>query len=182
LKSVSKKYPKKSDCAQEIANILNIDKMSVYRRLRGKIKFTIDEMALVASKLDISLDKIMDESPLCSYKFTRFKPSALSTVRKLDLEEVVTSGAHKETGNKFDLYCSSLSFDTSRTYMSSENFCLYHVGALIIRSVYSIDEVYSHEMKIYINSLKDAAILISGSAEKERIRFFNYQREAISIL
>lgn len=310
LESVLKKYPKKSDCAQEIANILDIDKMSVYRRLRGEIKFTMDEMALIASKLNISLDKIMDESSLRPYKMTMFNLPALSYVRKLDLEfinhliprfesfskekntemgsamnvfpkqflspykyltrfilfktghylfnnydcfdsvvimnelkrfllkingclkevdytfyiwdnmiipnlvrdikyfesmslvsasdvklikedmvlflndleDIVTSGAHKITGNKFDLYCSSLNFDTSRTYMSCDSFCLFYVGGLIIRSIYSVDEEYSREMRLYINALKDAAVLISGSAEKERIKFFNYQREAISIL
>ena len=44
--------------ANTIADLLDIEKDAVYRRLRGSVKFSFTEMAIIAKMLGISLDKI----------------------------------------------------------------------------------------------------------------------------
>ena len=48
----------KATLANTIADILDIEKDAVYRRLRGDVKFSFTEMAIIAKMLGISLDKI----------------------------------------------------------------------------------------------------------------------------
>ena len=48
----------KATLANTIADILDIEKDAVYRRLRGDVKFSFTEMAFIAKTLGISLDKI----------------------------------------------------------------------------------------------------------------------------
>lgn len=42
-----------------LSDILCLGKEAVYRRLRGDVKFSLDEVALIALKLDISIDPIL---------------------------------------------------------------------------------------------------------------------------
>lgn len=53
-----KKIPHKATLANTMADLLIIDKDAVYRRLRGNVNFSFAEMAIIAKKLGISLDKI----------------------------------------------------------------------------------------------------------------------------
>jgi hypothetical protein len=50
------KYPKKADLAQELMDLLYIEREAVYRRLRKEVKFSFQEIAKVASAWSISLD------------------------------------------------------------------------------------------------------------------------------
>ena len=55
---IREKIPHKATLANTIADLLAIDKDAVYRRLRGNVNFSFTEMAIIAKKLGISLDKI----------------------------------------------------------------------------------------------------------------------------
>ena len=58
LTAVQDKIPQKSLLAGTLSDLLGIDKDAVYRRLRGDVSFTFAEMAVIARRLGISLDKI----------------------------------------------------------------------------------------------------------------------------
>lgn len=53
------KINKKSDLVNFVADSLNIEKESAYRRLNRKVYFSISEMGVLASKLGISIDGIL---------------------------------------------------------------------------------------------------------------------------
>ena len=52
------KIPKKSELVQVLADMLRIERESVYRRLRGDVPFTLLEAFTVARNLGVSLDEI----------------------------------------------------------------------------------------------------------------------------
>ena len=52
------KIPHKATLVNTITELLDIDKDVVYRRLRGEVKFSFAEMAMIAKSLGISLDNI----------------------------------------------------------------------------------------------------------------------------
>lgn len=54
-------YPSRSELAEKIADLLVIEKASVYRRLRGEIPFTLNEAGIIAKELNLSIDKILDQ-------------------------------------------------------------------------------------------------------------------------
>ena len=55
---IREKIPHKATLANTVANLLDIEKDAVYRRLRGNVSFSFSEMAIIAKILGISLDKI----------------------------------------------------------------------------------------------------------------------------
>lgn len=62
LAELHKKIPKRSVLANSISDILDMDKVSVYRRLRKDTKFTTDEVSALADNLNISLDRVRGTS------------------------------------------------------------------------------------------------------------------------
>jgi len=58
--SILKQIPENEKPAVYLINILNISRESIYRRLRGDIPFSIEELIKLASNLDFSIDTIYD--------------------------------------------------------------------------------------------------------------------------
>lgn len=54
--------PKEGNLANILMEILCMSKEAIYRRLRGEVAFTFSEVAIIASQLGISLDKIVGNS------------------------------------------------------------------------------------------------------------------------
>ena len=55
---IRQKIPHKATLANTITELLDVDKDAVYRRLRGEVNFSFTEMAHIARKLGVSLDKV----------------------------------------------------------------------------------------------------------------------------
>jgi len=56
--SILKHIPENEKPVVYLINILNISCESIYRRLRGDIPFSIEELVKLASNLDFSIDTI----------------------------------------------------------------------------------------------------------------------------
>ena len=54
--------PKEGNLANILMDILCMSKEAIYRRLRGEVAFTFSEVAIIASQMGISLDKIVGNS------------------------------------------------------------------------------------------------------------------------
>ena len=59
INALSVKIPKKADLENKISDILRIEKDSAYRRLSGKVNFSIREMGVLAKEFGISLDCLL---------------------------------------------------------------------------------------------------------------------------
>lgn len=57
--AMKERIPKGQNLANSLADILYMGKEAVYRRLRGEVAFTIDEVALLSKKLGNSIDQII---------------------------------------------------------------------------------------------------------------------------
>jgi len=60
MSAILSKIPQRAALANTIAELLDIDKDAVYRRLRGEVNFSFIEMATIAKKLGVSLDSIVE--------------------------------------------------------------------------------------------------------------------------
>jgi DNA-directed RNA polymerase subunit F len=69
LSALSERYPRKSDVVNALADILPIEKESIYRRLRKNIYFTLEEAMQIAAAWRISLDNIASSIPQKSGPF-----------------------------------------------------------------------------------------------------------------
>ncbi|MCC8186535.1 MAG: hypothetical protein LIP08_03210 [Bacteroides sp.] len=311
LEAIRARVPQKANLTNVLVDILSIDKMAVYRRLRGEVSFTFSEVILIARKLGISLDEFAQVDSLRSkpfqlkmtehvnpqeidyemmqgfvdfldaikhvpdsemagstnmipsffyYKYThltRFylfkwvyqyglseipvyykdvhipprlrklqqdtisyyrhfkmtkiifdnlvfyylvndlkyftnvhliEPEELEMIKEEllclleDLERLSITAYYKENGNRIHFYISNINFDTNYSYMASNQVYLTMIGAFILNNVVSNDKMTFDRVKIWIHSLKRQSTLISESGEKQRILFFNKQRDIITSL
>jgi hypothetical protein len=56
------RHPKRSQLVEALGKLLHIEREAAYRRLRGDVKFSIDEIAKISSEWNISMDSILNIS------------------------------------------------------------------------------------------------------------------------
>lgn len=86
------------------------------------------------------------------------------------------------TGNKVNIYISSVNSDAAYSYMESSRYKVCIIGVFDFQYVYSTDDKAFDLMKGKITSLKNGATLISGSNEIYRTTFFRKQHEMVDTL
>ncbi|MDR2913755.1 MAG: hypothetical protein LBV74_02810 [Tannerella sp.] len=81
-----------------------------------------------------------------------------------------------DTGNKVETYISNLAFDTTYTYLSSENINVSMNNAYCLGAFTSTEKDACKEIKNWIQGLKKSSSLISGVSQYEKIAFFEKQK------
>ncbi|MCD7976979.1 MAG: hypothetical protein LUG51_07415 [Tannerellaceae bacterium] len=99
-----------------------------------------------------------------------------------EMEDLATRGKHKETGNDISLYISGVSIDTNYSCLEANGYYISLVRTLILNAAATTDKSSFDYIKQWFTSLKRISTLISVSGEKQRISFFNKQREIIRSL
>lgn len=99
-----------------------------------------------------------------------------------EMEALATHGYFEETGNKVFLYISSVNFDTSYWCVQVKNYHISMIKTFILSSVASLDEGTYDKLRKWLRALIRSSIMISVSGERQRILFFEKQRELISNL
>ena len=76
--NVLKFIPKNKKPVVYLVNTLNISRESAYRRIRGDIPFTVDELITLATKLEFSIDDIYDQEKQnhAFYDFSRIEKNS----------------------------------------------------------------------------------------------------------
>jgi len=74
---------KKKELVSFLSDLLCIEKESVYRRLNGKIIFTLPEFEVVTKRLDITVDRLMDKNP--PYTLFSYNIMAPRSIHSLDV-------------------------------------------------------------------------------------------------
>ncbi len=59
IKTLNEKIPEKGKLSSKLADILFLRKEAVYRRLKGEVPFSFDEIAIIAKQMNICLDCIV---------------------------------------------------------------------------------------------------------------------------
>lgn len=98
--------------------------------------------------------------------------------RLLDtLEHFADSGIFETTGNRVETYISNINFDTTYSYLYSDNVHISMSNAYSLGAFTTLDKDACVDMKNWIMGLKRSSTLISGAAQHEKIMFFEKQRE-----
>jgi len=98
------------------------------------------------------------------------------------IEQTAQKGASLEANKKIDIYISSVSLDTSYTYLETPLHRVSLIKAFILTGIASLDEKTLEKTQIWVQSLKRTSTLISITGEKQRILFCNKQRKLIDQL
>jgi hypothetical protein len=103
-------------------------------------------------------------------------------LRLIDCMEELAIKGHFESGAPVNLYISNINFDTTYSYICSQNYNLCMVNAFTLDRLSSLDMDTFGIIKRWVQSLKRCATLISQSGEVQRVTFFKKQRELINTL
>ncbi|MCD7900584.1 MAG: hypothetical protein LUH22_12140 [Bacteroides sp.] len=106
LDIIKQKVPQKTKLANQLADILLIEKEAVYRRLRGEVPFTFTEIVKISRVFNISLDTIIGINSSRSHpfqlKFTRyFNPIEVDYAMHEEFTDIVgqtKNDVHSEAG------------------------------------------------------------------------------------
>lgn len=96
----------------------------------------------------------------------------------IQLEQLCIHGAFRNN-NRVDVYISSLNFESTYTYMQTEQYKITMLKAYTLSEVVSLNEEVFDKTKKWFQSLKRTSVLISGSDERSRIIFFEKQRRIL---
>lgn len=139
VKAIKERLPKETNLAQELMEILCLGKESVYRRLRGDVSFTFDEVVSLSRHFNISLDSILGE---CVSNGAMFNLQLLHAHTEMqNYEEMINyysnifSYVAKDPGSEFCLASNVLPLVYQPTYESITKYhlsrWLYHNGKLM---------------------------------------------------
>lgn len=69
INAIKEKLPPRANIANVLMNMLFIGKEAVYRRLRGEVPFSLEEIATISQTMGISIDNLLNTSTLKSKPF-----------------------------------------------------------------------------------------------------------------
>lgn len=92
------------------------------------------------------------------------------------LESYADNGVYASTGNRVETYVSNLNFETTYSYLSSDDISVSMSSAYCLGAFTSLERSACDEMRTWIQSLKKGSTFISGAAQREKMIFFEKQR------
>jgi len=64
LKELKSRTPNNSQLVNELSDILNLGKEAIYRRMRGEVQFSIEDLFVISKKMGLSMDNLVGISDL----------------------------------------------------------------------------------------------------------------------
>ena len=110
IEELQERIPKKVELVNSVSDMLRIEKESVYRRLAGKVNFTVKEIGIIAKKMNISLDGILHKDEGRPWLPLSLDPPMTSRNMKSLLDEIsstmqrakaISEGANGVSGRVF---------------------------------------------------------------------------------
>ncbi|MDR1455933.1 MAG: hypothetical protein LBJ01_09805 [Tannerella sp.] len=99
-------------------------------------------------------------------------------LRLLDyLEQTATSGIFEETGNRVDIYVADVDITTSYSYIRSEDYSIGMIKTFFLTSAISTDEMIVEKIRNWITATLRLSTLITVANERQRVLYFEKQRE-----
>ncbi|MBD8388618.1 hypothetical protein [Dysgonomonas sp. BGC7] len=177
----------KERIASVLADILCLGKESVYRRLRGEVRFSFEEVALISQALNFSIDNIVgaqsDEKAI--FELNRTDAYQINTDYKKRLEEYIklVRKVNKYPDSKLKCAFNNLPLFFYLHYDNLSKFRLFKWAYQIKRipllpfKDFIIDRDIISAQKIFITELKKikhSGIIISQDIFSALIREINY--------
>ncbi|MCD8044488.1 MAG: hypothetical protein LUH10_15695 [Tannerellaceae bacterium] len=98
-----------------------------------------------------------------------------------DMEKLASRG-HFRNGNDVRIFLSHINFETSYSYIESQSQKMSFIKIYDLNIISSQNETVFESLKNWVQSLRKFSTIISQSAELERYKFFQLQREYVDQL
>ena len=189
IAEIRKIFSKKSVMIDRLAEILNIEKGAVYRRIRQEVPFTFREIAIIARQLNISLDRIVGIENIKSTSFHLGLPDFISPqeedyymfdayIKHLDSITKIENSETASVANVFPHELLSEFPNLFLFYLCVWNYH-YHEGKILPYSEITVLPGIDKFMKNYMLGMKNfekTNYVFDGRIFKlfiERVNYFN---------
>lgn len=173
IEELYKKGLKRVDLINQISDILKLEKESIYRRMAGKVNFSVREMGILAKAMNISLDSLLYNETNCEWLPFMFEsPLTLSSMDSLfDMMDSyliqikdINREDSSETGNVYNalpleffiyspLITKFMFFKWGSYFIQSEefdNFSDWKLPYKLSKLAETYDELYKFQKAFYI--------------------------------
>lgn len=96
-----------------------------------------------------------------------------------EMERMACNGCYEDTGRWVNFYISSVNFEAYYEYFEAQSNKLSMIKTFTLNGTASQEDRTFDKIKTWINSLKRVSTLISETGEKQRVIFFEKQRELV---
>lgn len=136
LDAIRGKIPNRGILTNTLADLLNLEKEAVYRRLRGEVAFSFSEIAVIASTLGISLDNQVGA------RYVHSRPFQLRLIEYVDSGEIdyemlehyiYIHNQGKEDKKSKVMDCSGVL--PQSLYLAYKNISRFLIGSIRIRTL-----------------------------------------------
>ncbi len=129
LKIIKEKISKRGELSNWLTEVLQLEKEAVYRRLRGEVPFTFYEATVIARKLNVSIDHLIEVSSSDQPYFFQLKTPDFLNPSDVDLSsfEELTDAmefADRDLASEFGFVSSSLPLRFAMKYDHIHRFHL----------------------------------------------------------
>lgn len=149
LGAIKARVPSGTNVANLLTDILCIGKEAAYRRLRGEVPFTLQEIALISNAMDISIDSIIGQndsikSKPFQLKLTQYVNSTEADFAQMEEYIAILKGSRHVPGRRkatsSNIFPDSVYFN----YPSITKFYLlrWHYQWEGLENVKSLDDIY----------------------------------------
>lgn len=97
-----------------------------------------------------------------------------------DMEVLACKGQFNETGNRVYFYISNMNIDTSYRTVSVRHFNLSMIRAFTLNAVVSMDRQTFEWVNSWMRAILKSSTMISVSGARQRVQFFEKQRNVIT--
>ncbi|WP_080903962.1 hypothetical protein [Parabacteroides sp. Marseille-P3160] len=130
IASIRESLPEGENLAQNLMDVLCIGKEAIYRRIRGDVPFTFDEVSTLSSKIGFSIDEIVGLSNSGSglYELDLVEPENLIDryAEKLDRQVKILKKMRKASQSMINFAINSLPDVFALAHDNIARFRLYH--------------------------------------------------------
>ncbi len=118
IRIIKEKTPEGTNPVDLLYEVIPIKKESLYRRLRGEVSFTLEEVLQIAVKLQISLDELLSYKPKGIYKINMIKVDDENMISGYFtiLEQLLTNLRYIGIQSNSMYYCANNTLPLSQTY------------------------------------------------------------------
>jgi len=167
IETLYKKYPKKSQLAEVLMDLLCLEREAVYRRLRQDVAFPANEIAKIASAWNISLDEVVGIMP--SKVLFQMHPMDYLAPSEADMEFVRKRvGRLKQlkdySNTEYMVVCNNLSRSLSAGFANLYKFNIFKWAY----------EYYNHSNKE--SNMMFSEVIIPGRLLKEIVTYCQHMK------
>ena len=177
-------YDNKSHIDDFIKEMDKPELIDYYKKIRNNYEFISSAEIWTEDTIDATLKLISYYVDVCNFSSKELPLLLCEQILNIlsQLQEWAENGTKNDRLTPFQLYISEIALENTYFIMKHSQAKSCIVKLFTVNSLTVFDKEFCKEVENWLTRLSQRSILLCGSAEKERIKFFNTQRQKVLFL